>query len=191
MNIKALTLFFWLTLIGTAAVAGDKHETQIKIKVDDGTDTFEWHSDDSELDLENLEVGESKTLTSEGGKEATVTRTEDGLAFEIDGETVDVMKLHDGDHKMMIHGDHDVVIDADKRIEKRVKVLKTGGDEAVTIISTADMDDEKRARIEAALEEAGVDGEVLFLDGGDLHEEGKVHAKREVRVIRKEKDATN
>ena len=191
MNIRALTVCFWLTLVGTAAVAGPEHEheTHIKIKVDDGADTFEWHSDDADID--GLEVGESKTLTSESGKEATITRTEDGFVIEADGETVDIMKFHDGDHTMMIHGDHDVVVDTDKRIEKRIEVIKTDGDDAVTIISSAGIDADKRARIEAALEEAGVEGEVLFLDGSELHEDGKAHAKREVRVIRKKKDATN
>ena len=135
-------------------------------------------------------MGDSKTLTSESGKEATVTRTEDGLVFEVDGKKIDIMDFHGGEHKVMIHGDHDVVIDTDKRIEKRIEVIKTDGDEAVTIISTGDIDDEQRARIEAALKEAGLDGEVLFLDG-DLHEDGQAHAKREVRIIRKEKDATN
>jgi hypothetical protein len=187
MRIKTLTVFFWLILIAAAALAGEKHETHIKIKVDDGADTFEWHSDDSDRDLESLEVGESTTLTSASGKEATVTRTEDGLVIEVDGKTIDVMKFHDGDHKMTIHGDHDVVIDGEKRIEKRIEVIRTDGDEAVTIISAEGIDDEKRARIEAALEEAGVDGEILFLDGSELHEDGQAHAKREVRIIRKEK----
>ncbi|MBT8094917.1 MAG: hypothetical protein KJP08_08910 [Gammaproteobacteria bacterium] len=187
MKIRTLTVFFWLMLIGAAAVAGEKYETHIKIEVDDGADTFEWHSEDA--DIESLEVGESKTLTSEGGKEATITRTEDGFVIESDGETVDIMKFHDSDHKMMTHGDHDVVIDTDKRVEKRIEVIKAGGDEAITIISTEGIDDAKRARIQSALEEAGVEGDVLFLDGSDLHEDGQAHARREVRIIRKEKDA--
>ena len=187
MRIRTFTVFFWLILIGAAALAGEQHETHIAIEVDDGTDTFTWHSDDSDLDLDSLEVGESRTLTSEGGKEATVMRTEDGLVFDVDGETIDVMKLHGGDRVKMIHGEHDIEVNTEKRIE----IIKTGGDEAVTIISTAGIDDAKRARIEAALEEAGVEGDVLFLDGSDLHEDGQAHARREIRVIRKEKDATD
>ncbi len=191
MNVKTLLVFFWLTLIGAAAAAGDKQETHIKIKVDDGADTFEWHSDDADLNLEDLDVGESRTLTSEGGKEATVTRTADGFVFEVDGEAIDVLKFRDGNHTKTIHGDHDVVVESDKRIEKRIKVIRDGDDEAVTIVSTGAIDEAKRARIEAALKEAGVEGEVLFLDGSELHEHGQAHARRELRIIRKEKDATN
>ena len=189
MRIRTLTVFFWLFLIAAAAVAGEKHATHIEIKVDDDGEVFAWHSDDA--DLESLAVGESKTLTSESGREATITRTEDGFVIEADGETIDVLNLHGGKHVKMIHGDHDVVIDTEKRIEKRIEVIKTDDDEAVTIISTAGMDDAKRARIEAALEEAGVEGDVLFLDGSDLHEDGQAHARREIRIIRKEKEPTD
>lgn len=187
MSIKSFTVFLWFSLIGAAAVAGEGHETHIKIKVDSDGDVFEWHSDDSDLDLDGLEVGETRTLTSKDGKEATVTRTEDGLVFEADGKTIDIMKLHGDSGIPALHGDHDVVIDT----EKRIKIIKSGGNEAVTIISAAGIDADKKARIEAALEEAGVDGEILFLDGGELHEDGHAEVKREVRVIRKDKDATD
>ena len=46
MKIRTLTVFFWLTLIGAAAIAGEKHDTRVEVKVDDGTDTFEWHSEE-------------------------------------------------------------------------------------------------------------------------------------------------
>jgi hypothetical protein len=187
VNLRTITVFFWAFLIASAAIAGEKHETRIKIVTDDTeTGTFEWHSSDADGDFSDLEVGESKTLAGEGGKEVTVTRTEKGLTFDIDGKTVEMMDVG-GDGEHMIHKDGNVVI----KEMKNVRVIKTDDAADVTIISSDEIDQETRARIEAALREAGKDGEVLFLDGSDLHEDAQAHGEHDVRIIKKKVEKTN
>ena len=203
MNLRAFTVFFWGCLIATAAVAGEKHETHFKILTDDADGVFEWHSTDPNADFSDLEVGESKTITGDDGKEVTVTRTEEGLEFDVDGKkiqllefideggvTVDIDVLHDGEKKHIvrkIHEDGDVVVEK----SKRVKIIKTDDAADVTIISSDAIDKETRARIEAALKDAGKDGEILFIDGSELGSDAQAHGEHDVRIIEKKVEKTN
>ena len=203
MNLRAFTLFFWGFLIASAAVASDKHETHVKILTDDADGTFEWHSTDPNADFSDLEVGESRTITGDDGAEVTVTRTDDGLEFDLDGKkiqllefideggvTVDIDVLHDGEKKHIvrkIHEDGDVVVEK----SKRVKIIKTDDAADVTIISSDAIDKETRARIEAALKDAGKDGEILFIDGSELGSDAQAHGEHDVRIIKKKVEKTN
>ena len=108
MTIRTIAVFLWACLIATAAIAGEEHRTQIKIAVDgDGEDHqfIEFDSQNSDVDLQNLAVGESKTLTDTGGEEVTVTRTDNGLEFNVGGETIEIDHMPGG-----MHGEHDVNI---------------------------------------------------------------------------------
>ena len=184
MSVRALSVFCWGCLVAAAAVAGEEHETRIKIAVDDDGDeprVFEWHSNDPDSDLSTLEVGESKTLTGEDGEDVVVTRTENGLEFDINGEKVKVP--HDDDHTM--HKVHKM--DGDRAVfvkkSKDVKVVKAHANDGVTIIAGDEIDDETRARIEEALKDAGNDGEVVFLDGSELHGDEQTRGHHEKKII--------
>ncbi len=179
MNLRTITLFFWACLIASAAMASEKHETHIEIVTDDG-DAFEWRSSDPDADFSDLAVGESKTVTGDDGKQITVTRTADGLVFDVDGKTFDLMEFV---------GDADVTIDIEKK--KNVRIIKTDDTAGVTIISSDAIDDETRARLEAVLKDAGTDGEILFIDGNELGAEAQAHGEHEVRIIKKELKETN
>ena len=197
VTLRTITVFLWACLIATAAMAGEERRTHIKIAVDgDGTDhqVIEFDSQDSDFDLQDLAVGESKTLTDTGGKEVTVTRTEQGLAFDVDGETIEI------DHMIGdLHGEQDIDIqidghDSDNIVIKKhksVRMIKTDSSDGVTIISGSEIDEETRAKIAEVLKEAGQDGEVIFLDGSELHGDTQAHGTREVRIIKKESDVTN
>ena len=177
MNIRAATLFFWGFLIAGAAMAGEEYRSEIKIAIDSDGDepqVFEWHSDDPDADLSKLEVGDSKTITGDDGREVTVTRTEDGLEFNVDGKTIAMP--HEGHHGTV-------------RKSKKVKVIKTDDRDGVTIISSDELDADTRARIEAALEDAGKDGNVIFIDGSELSGAEQVHGEHKV-IIRKEIEKT-
>lgn len=194
MNFKTVILFFWGFLIASAAVAGEQHETRIEIKTDDSENGgFEWHSSDPEADFSDLEVGESKTIKGDDGKEVTVMRTEEGLEFDIDGKkiqmphpgydgdmVIDVDVMHDG------HGEDSVVVNK----SKKVKIIKTDASDGVTIISSSELDDETRAKLESVLKDSGKEGDVMFLDGSELHEDAQVHGEHEVRIIKKKVEKT-
>ena len=177
MNVRAATVFFWVFLVATAAVAGEEYRSEIKIAVEtDGDESrvFEWHSDNPDADLSKLEVGESKTLTGDDGREVNVTRTADGLEFNVAGKTIAMP--HEGHHSHV-------------KKTKKIKVVKTDNSDGVTIISSDELDAETRAKIQAALEEAGKDGKVIFLDGSELSGAEQVHGEHEV-IIMKEIEKT-
>src|SRR5210317_532163 len=129
VTLKTLTVIFWGFLLAAAALDGEEHKT------------FEWHGDGSEID--DLEVGESKTITDDDGNEVTMTRTEDGVEIEVDGKNIELMHmgsgigadvLHEKGAKVVIHGEHE---SEDVTIEKHksFKIIKSHDDDGITIIS--------------------------------------------------------
>lgn len=190
MTLRTFTVFLWVCLIGTAAIASEEQRIHIKIAVDgDGQDhqVIEFDGLDADIDLQSLAVGESKTLTDTGGKEVTVTRTENGVEFDVDGEKIEIDHLPGG-----MHGEHDIDIEIDGReIHKEVRVIKTDSSDGVTIISGHEIDAEARAKIEEILKNAGENGDVMFIDGSELHDDMQAHENREVLIIKKETNVTN
>lgn len=209
MKLRTFTVFLWGFLIAAAAIAGEEQETRIKIAVaTDGDDpeVFEWHSADSGVDLSSLAVGESQTITNENGKEVTFTRTEDGYDIAVDGKNIEVMKmhgggeidvdvemLHEGDGHVFVHKIHEDGEEGDVMIKKtkNVRIIKSGDEKGVTIISSDAIDEKTRERLKEVLKDAGKDGEILFLDGSELSGGETAHGKHEVRVIKKEVDVTD
>ena len=200
VTLKTLTVIFWGFLIAAAAVAGEEHKMKIEVAISgDGEEhkTFEWHGDGSEID--DLEVGESKTITDDDGNEVTMTRTEDGVEIEVDGKKIELMHMgsgigadvmHEKGAKVVIHGEHE---SEDVTIEKHksFKIIKSHDDDGITIISGDKIDAKTRARLEEVLKDAGKDSTITFIDGSELSGDEQAHSKREVRVIRKEVDVTN
>ncbi len=178
--LRPMTVFLWGCLIATAAVAEPQHKMKIEVAVDGERGepkVFEWHGDGTTI--EDLEVGESKTITDDDGNEITLTRTAEGLEIEVEGERVYVP--HPAGE------DEDVIV----KEHKTVKVVRTDNPGGITIISSDEIDEETRARLEGVLKDAGKDGEILFIDGSELHDDRQSGSRREVRVIRKTTDVTN
>ena len=193
MTLRTLTVFFWVCLIGAAAVAGEEPRTEIKIAID-GEDTghrvFRFDSEDSDVDLQELAVGESEVITDSDGNEVTVLRTENGFEFDVEGKKIEIAGMH-GEHDFEML--HEVLEGEDVVVEKhkQVRVIKTNDSNGVTIISGDEIDDDTRAKLEKVLKEAGKDGEILFLDGSELSGDEQAHGKHEVRIIKKKIDVTN
>ena len=184
MTLRTFMVFFWGCLIAAAAVAGEERRTEIKIAVE-GDDAahrvFRFDSQDSDVDLDDLAVGDSKLITDSDGNDVTILRTENGFEFDIEGEKIEIGDMH-GSHEM-----DDVVVEK----HKEVRMVRTHDEHGVTIISGDEIDDATRAALEKVLQDAGKDGEVLFIDGSELHGDEQAHEVREVRIIKKEIDATN
>lgn len=184
MTLRTLFVFFWACLIGTAAIAGEEHRTEIKIAVDGeetGHRVFQFDSQESDVDLHALAVGESEVIVDSDGNEVTVLRTESGFEFDVEGEKIEIDAMH-GEHE-----DKEFIIER----HKQVRVFKTNEAHGVTIISGDEIDDDTRAKLEKVLKEAGKDGEILFLDGSELTGDEQAHGKHEVRIIKKKIDVTN
>ena len=188
VTIRALAVCFWAGLIATAAVAGEEYRTEIEIAVDDDGGkhrVLRFDSADSDVDIESMDVGESRVITDSDGKEVTVLRTEDGFEFDVAGENIKIAGLH-GDHDFDHEDGHAVV-----EKHKKVRVIKSHNADGVTIISGTEIDADTRAALEKVLKDAGKDVEIVFIDGSELGADEQLQGKREVRVIKKEIDVTN
>jgi len=201
MNFRALVVFFWVCLIGTAAVAGEERQMHIEIAVDDdasGEQTFIFDSQEAGFDLHSLAVGESRTLTGRSGNTVDVRRTDDGFEFDVNGKTIKVDGMPDVDD---MHGRHEIemfVDDSNSSVDdvrkiKKIKMIKTDHATGVTVISDQEIDAATRERIQEVLKSAGQKGDVLFIDGSEFDGDGgaEIHGRHEVRIIKKEVDVTN
>ena len=192
MNLRTLTVFFWIFLIASAAVAGDEKKAQIIIAVDGddgGKQVMHFVGDDAGTVLDDLEVGEKQTLTDTDGRQVTVQRTADGMVFEVDGQTIEMPEIH-GEHHVEIHAaGHGKEVQIEERRE--VRVVKSDGDSGVTVISREAIDEATRERIRQALRDSGRKDEVTFVDTAELEGGAGAGTRKEVRIIRKNRDVTN
>ena len=197
--IRKYAVLAWAVLLASAAIAGEERHTRIEIDIDDdgGQTSFKFDSADAGFDLRDLAVGERRELVDDEGNVASVSRTEAGFELDVNGRTIDLSDLHDG-HGMAMHmqseaGDTDVVVVDDVRKARKVKMIKTGDDASVTIITAGAIDEATRERIREVLVSSGQDGEVVFIDGSEFKADTDKHTHRrhEVRVIKKEVDVTN
>ena len=191
MRLNKYLVLVWSILLASAAVAGDQERTHIKIAVDNdtaGEQTFTFNSEDSGIDLQSMAVGETHTLTDASGNVATISRTLDGFEVDVAGETIALGNLGDAEpFDVFVHdGDHRSDVHVNKHV-KNVKMIKTGDDKSITVISGQAISDAVRQKIRDALASEGVDGDVEFIDGSEFDSD----VKKEVRVIRKEIDVTN
>jgi hypothetical protein len=187
-----------LLAFGIAAADDVDKEMQIRIVVaGDGEATeFDWTSDDAGFSLGDLEVGETRTLENGDGEPVTVTRTEEGFAFDINGETVSVPDAG-------AHAPHMAFVDANGAVQDvNVEVMHLPDDavnveviggagimsahhgDGITIISPEPLDESVRESIRSVLISAGRNDEILFIDGSG---EGEGH---HVKVIRKRVEVT-
>ena len=79
------------------ATAGDETQRKVQIKVitDEGGDPVE-------LDLSDLQVGETRWVTTDSGKDVGITREANGYRLDIDGEETFVMSPGEGMHNRVM-----------------------------------------------------------------------------------------
>ena len=169
---------------------------EIKVVVAGDGEAFEWVSNDNDLGLDSLAVGETRTIENEAGEPMTVTRTEEGLSFDISGEIVTIPDIDaDGPHMAFVghgggHEDIDVRVirmdgdDADVHVMGHdAATIQAHHPDGVTVISGSPLDDSVKESIRSVLISAGHDDEVTFIDGSD-------NDQRRVRVIKKKVEIT-
>ena len=82
---------FGALLVGLtgSAMAGDEVKMNMAIEVvgEDGMNGqyFKLNSDDLGFDLDEMQVGESRSIVDESGQSILVTRGEEGFSLNIDG----------------------------------------------------------------------------------------------------------
>ncbi|MCZ6649208.1 MAG: hypothetical protein O7D35_00920 [Acidobacteria bacterium] len=179
--------------------SGERHvNVKIKVMADDGGEM-------TELDLSDLEVGETRWITSDSGKDIGITREADGYRLDIDGEETFIATPGDGAHNRVMvraigHGDGEGLHEAMQNVwvtgDQQVIHLDGESLDTVFISGLGDLDEYQKADIIDALRAAGVDKEVHFspagggahsfmfmTSGGDLHADGETTV--DVEVIKK------
>ena len=145
---------------------------------DDST-AFHWSSDDSDIDMQSMQIGESQSIVDESGRSVLITREAEGFKFDVDGKTVVMPDFDiDGTHMAFVGGS-DFSADVDVEIIGEHHMMSADDTGGVTIISGEALDETTKESIKAVLQSAGRDDEVIFIDGSSAPD-GK-----HVRVIKK------
>ena len=191
-NLLAVASTLLLAATAAADDVEEKHEVRIVVAgaSGDGGETFHWTSDGSDIDLQNMQVGETRSIVDDAGRTVLVTKEEDGLSFLVDGKTVKVPDFDERGMGVAIVDGSDVTTDIDVEIIGDHDVHTTGNSVAiraheadgVTIISSEPLDASVQESIRSVLQSAGRDDEVTFIDASG---DGK-----RVKVIRKRVEVT-
>lgn len=184
MKFKQFAVFAVMALFASTVWSGEQghHKMKIKIVTDDGDG--ETHmvldSDDMDVKLHDMQVGENQSIVDKEGRTILVTRSEDGFTFDVDGKTIEMPALHrdTGENIWISKGDSESDIDVrvmgDHMPPHRMIDMKGEG---VMIISGKEIDAATQQVIRSALETAGHDS--VHFSGGPG---SRPH---EVRVIKK------
>jgi len=190
MNVFRLAAFAVLMTIGTAVAQDEEKKTELRIAVDRDGDTrdIHWVSRDPDFDMNDLAVGETRRISGESGKEVTLTRTDNGMQIEVDGETVVVPAMDkDATHMAFVSADGELIGAGGEEVDVQVvnddtRVVRIQPPDGITIISSEPLDDAVQESIRSVLISAGKDEEITFLDRS-------ADGKR-VKVIRKRVEIT-
>jgi hypothetical protein len=169
--------------LGLAATAFAGEETHMKIAVvkddGDGDVRIELDSDDIGFNLDELQVGESRSVVDKSGQSILITRTTAGYTFDVDGETID-MPMLDGDHDKLVWVDEDAETDVDFHVMRKARFI--GEDHmGSTMIMSAEPIDETTQQV---IKSAGHEGEVHFATH-EMHHRGRHGGGHQVKVIKK------
>jgi hypothetical protein len=181
----AVTLMF-----GAAALADIEEKREMKIVIEgvssDDSTSFHWSSNDSSLDMHNMQIGESQSIVDESGRSVLITRESAGFRFDIDGETIVVPDMDFGPHEMhMAFTDGsdfttDINVEVMGDVMGKHQFMSAHASDGVTIISGEALDATTKESIKAVLLSAGRNDEVIFIDGsGDAD-------RKHIKIIRKQ-----
>ncbi len=178
MRFLAIALFGTLMASGIASAGDKEHKIHVEV-IGDGDHAVHWVGDGA--DFKDLEVGETKTIETEGGPTVTVTRTEDGLDVEVDGDSIAIPHAPDGETMafMMKDGKHENV---DIKVMRAPHAMATRihAPDGITIISKGAIDESTQETIRSVLATAGHADEVRFVDSSSMERRVKVVKKVEV-----------
>jgi hypothetical protein len=196
MNNNRVLLLAAGLLGATLAFAGEpevKWVTNIAIAEDDGTGhepfVLELSSDELGFKLQDLQIGESRAVVDDAGRNILITRTSDGYDFDVDGQSISMPAL-EGDGSLMqvadfSAGNVDVEIMGDG-----VHFLDSASS-GITIIASSPIDDATQAGIRSLLQSAGRTETVTFVDASvapAVHDATKsVH---KIKVVKAEVNTT-
>ncbi|MGI9222161.1 MAG: hypothetical protein ACR2QS_14115 [Woeseiaceae bacterium] len=177
-------LMLCVFLIGMAfsTLAGEdaKHVMAVEVIGDGSGDTTSFFLDSNDLgfELDELQVGETRSIVDESGRSILISRTEDGFSFNIDGKIIDLPDFVDADADAMHWVSDDFDSDANVHVVRDVKVETLHSKQGTVILSTKPIDEATQQSIKSILESSGYGNDVEFIN----HEEGAGHAVKVKKV---------
>jgi len=192
MKILKLAVMAVLLTFAATTFAQEEHEMKFEVIVEEGgsdqSSRIHWTSDNADFDIQDMQVGESRSIVDDDGRAILITRGEDGFKMDVDGKTIDLPMMPG----MGAHGAHMAFVDGgDMDVDVQVIGSSSGsfatstGPEGVTIISGDTLDDSTRDSIRAVLQSAGHTDEVTFIDSSGGSD------GQHVKVIRKHVEVVN
>lgn len=196
MNKKS-ALFLAAGLLAAAlSIAGEqeaKWVTNIAIAENDvsGHEPFilELSSDELGFDLQDLQVGESRSVVDDAGRNVLITRSADGYDFDVDGKSIS-MPAFDGHAGFVQVGDFttgnfdvEVMGDDVHFLDSATSSIASG----ITIIAPTPLDDATQASIRSVLQSAGHPETVTFVDSSaasSIH--GASKSVHKIKVVKAE-----
>ena len=184
MNTLKLAALAMLMAFGAATAQDVEKKMEIKVIIaghgGDEASEMHWSSNDMDFDLQDLAVGESRTIESESGKNVTVTRAEEGFSFDLDGKTVMMPDMGEHGTHMAFVGDGEIHEAIDIDVISDVHVMRAHHPEGVTIVSGKPLSDSVKDSIRSVLISDGNNEEVTFIDGS---EDGKRVMVKKIEII--------
>jgi len=212
-SIKSTLIAFSVGMLSFAAIstsANENEERNVMVQV--------HKTDDSELlvDLEvdgnaevfslpELEVGESRNIVTESGKNIYVSRSENGLSVSIDGEDIDLphvggdMQAHFLKGTMPLHKDtsNDIQVIGDLT-EEQITIIKdgfaaAGVEKEINFTSGHEMkfffsgDDKQLKHVKKWVSKGGDNVKIIRLKDGD----SQLHVERKVIILEAEDTVEN
>ncbi len=170
MKILELAAIAVLLIFGATAFAQEAHEMKFEVIVAengaDETTSFSWSGADADFDMQDMQVGESRSIIDESGQSVLITRETDGFKVDVDGKTIMLpempgMAAHSTSMAFVDGGDMDI----DVQVIGHGGFMTSSGPEGVTIITDEALDESTKTSIEAVLQSAGRNDKVIFIDG--------------------------
>lgn len=183
MNILKLAALAVLMAFGAAMAQEGEEKIRIKVMVDgEGSDEateVHWVSSDMDFEMQDLAVGETRTIKGDSGNTVTMTREEEGFSFNIDGKTIMLPDMGAHGTHMAFVGDGAMHENIDVDVTSDVHVMRAHHPDGVTIVSGKPLDDSVKESIRSVLISAGNNEEVTFIDGS---EDGKRVIMKKIEI---------
>ena len=184
-----------LIAVAGAAIADDPEvhfEREFKVLVDGDAEAIE-------VDIDDMEVGETRQHFTDSGKEVLITKTEEGHTLEIDGKTIEIgghghsfnahsfghddakviikrLDSAEGVHFIHANGD-EVTVDVDEDFHW----VQGGGDHGMKVIRLGDQGAAARLEASGVLDDLSDHKRQEILDALGAHE--GTHIEKRVMVI--------
>ena len=118
-------------------------ERKLQIAIDDGTGDGQFFIDMDDghtaIDLDDLQLGETRSLVDSNGRPILITRTQDGFELNVDGKQIELPNFDHPTSGSWIPADHDMDIDVD--VTRELRVERVGDADGITIISGKSIDE--------------------------------------------------